>query len=226
MISKMMKEKTKKCPYCGEEILAVAKKCKHCSEWLEPKEIAKEQKPCPICGEQVDVDALVCPHCKEPIVSEIEEGVLNMQVQEQPSHNSDLCYCKTCGAKLNIKVDKCPQCGDNDPLLFSHITSYNKLTNWWVVALLFCVLFGIPLLFSLFSVEYSVFAILFWIAVFWWLLTSNKKSSNIVVKKDIETMYKICNESKDPDGFSRWARQIEEKKDVFTKLFGYYRLGE
>ena len=29
-------EDVKKCPYCGEEVLATAKKCKHCSEWLDP----------------------------------------------------------------------------------------------------------------------------------------------------------------------------------------------
>lgn len=27
-------DKTKHCPYCGEEIKSVAKKCKHCGEWL------------------------------------------------------------------------------------------------------------------------------------------------------------------------------------------------
>lgn len=30
------------CPYCGEEILAVAKKCKHCGEWLDEEEIEGE----------------------------------------------------------------------------------------------------------------------------------------------------------------------------------------
>ena len=32
---KKKKKKTKKCPYCGEEILFVAKKCKHCGERLD-----------------------------------------------------------------------------------------------------------------------------------------------------------------------------------------------
>ncbi|MBE6287232.1 MAG: DUF805 domain-containing protein [Mediterranea massiliensis] len=27
-------ERTKKCPYCGEEVLTEALKCKHCGEWL------------------------------------------------------------------------------------------------------------------------------------------------------------------------------------------------
>lgn len=59
-------EETKRCPYCGEEILAVAKKCKHCGEWLEAKEPEKEMKACPVCGELVDADIEVCPYCKEP----------------------------------------------------------------------------------------------------------------------------------------------------------------
>lgn len=30
-----MKQNTKKCPFCGEEIMATAKKCRFCGEWLD-----------------------------------------------------------------------------------------------------------------------------------------------------------------------------------------------
>ena len=33
-----MEKTTKKCPYCGEEIMSTAKKCRHCGEWLTDKE--------------------------------------------------------------------------------------------------------------------------------------------------------------------------------------------
>ena len=36
----------KQCPYCGEEILAVAKKCKHCGEILD-EDLKKERKEKP-----------------------------------------------------------------------------------------------------------------------------------------------------------------------------------
>ena len=39
-------EETKRCPYCGEEILISAKKCKFCHEWLddERKEAKQQEK--------------------------------------------------------------------------------------------------------------------------------------------------------------------------------------
>lgn len=37
-----MKKDTMECPYCGEEILAVAKKCKHCGEWLKEDKVNNE----------------------------------------------------------------------------------------------------------------------------------------------------------------------------------------
>ena len=51
----MTENETKTCPYCGETILAIAKKCRYCGEWLdEPQPEAKKTKVCPVCGEEIE----------------------------------------------------------------------------------------------------------------------------------------------------------------------------
>ena len=49
----METRETKNCPYCGEEILAVAKKCKHCGEWLDSSH-HEEVKPS-VSSQKVEV---------------------------------------------------------------------------------------------------------------------------------------------------------------------------
>lgn len=70
------------CPFCGEEILAKAKVCKHCHSNLQqeivvatPSIVQKETKECPFCGEEILVKAKFCKHCHSNL-EEIHQEIL------------------------------------------------------------------------------------------------------------------------------------------------------
>lgn len=53
-----MEKDTKKCPYCGEEILSQAIKCKHCGEFISDNNESDSKDRCPNCGSKLKSNIL------------------------------------------------------------------------------------------------------------------------------------------------------------------------
>lgn len=182
-----MKE-TKKCPFCGEEILAVAKKCKFCGEWIEPKNVyvEKAKKACPICGEMIDEDAKICPYCHENVEIQPNMVSADSNMNGNSNHQGEcydgFLYCKKCGHRLSVDASVCSNCGDTDPFYFENIKRLEKKSHlgcWGFI----CTCVVVELIFQFFGVHDGIDG---------WLLSSSKWPQLLVLVILLFVEYCIC----------------------------------
>lgn len=70
-----MEDKKRRCPYCSEEILETAIKCKHCQSWIKKK--------CPFCAEMIDSNLDRCPFCDSNLKEGNDEPKESVQISKE-----------------------------------------------------------------------------------------------------------------------------------------------
>ena len=155
-----MEQETKKCPYCGEEILAIAKKCKHCGEWLNKDEKQDEEKamiPCPVCGEMVEEDINQCPYCHESLVEDAleptEKKNINSERGKEPRSFFDYYFV--------------------EPFIKQYFKFKGRINrkHFWISILLWTLLSALVVLIMEIGQNGSVFPVVYILYLGWFLLS-------------------------------------------------------
>ena len=192
---------TKKCPYCGEEILAVARKCKHCGEWLEGQKVK-----CPVCGEEMEKGLSVCPHCKEKTGAGVDTPSGDMP-------KDDILYCRQCRKPLSKDAGQCIYCGNGDPFYFAASKKDKKNMPSWL-SIIVIILF-LPLAYGLLGLSYDsiiwgciiISVLLLALRFFgvWYVNTQRDK-----YESEMKTAF---NEAGDPSAIERWREKLRQVLD-------------
>lgn len=111
---------TKRCPYCGEEILATAKKCKHCGEWLIKDVVISQPNPNtePVTPEPVHEDTEsdeMDPEVKSMIIDLVAKSfwvVVFLLIAHFTIPNEDRLYNKVLDGVHEAVQDEVASLGD------------------------------------------------------------------------------------------------------------------
>ncbi len=82
-------EETKKCPYCGKEIMSIAKKCRYCGRWVDGSDETQTSNNSMAINSQFDVIDYMKIHKNNAIICAIIFiGILIIGVMVVKSHSN------------------------------------------------------------------------------------------------------------------------------------------